>query len=640
MAIRDTTYYGWEDLYVLQSKANEVLSGPSIVDAAHCPATDRVYLLVRATTYNPSTGESTGATPMILRSEDKGLTWERILRIESLNHMNGIACDAYGSVYVCGHSGIWDPTMTFIQDSFGAIWKSETGETGSFYQVDAQSENGDSSYGGITVDRSTGNIYAVLDENGNALKVRASTTGESGSFVDYFHNVPSQQVNAVDIEARDGRVACTAVEFFFPPGLAEGQMWLSEDGTSGSFTQEGGTSSVQPYVAIAFPGEIHINKDKTVFYPVVVDTVDPNQIENKMLSHSVGDSFAKELETFASGNSADNLCFGTSDNAVYWTGISEEVFVESNQYILRSEDGTSGSFIERLGWTNQATSLKRQTFATSVVDDDDTIYIFFRELPPGTTSEARVGVKRGRRVANSASLAPRMLGTSFGYVHAEPTGTLQPVEKFKLNNVSEFSHGGGIGQMRNLVLGTVESGKIGKDDDSLIQVRQFGSIVRVFWPRQDSTVEEVPIRGYGDASIGQRAGKLLTGFEPGDIHDVTEHDHLALYCYLTKAVSGTLDDVEIRIERRPLKSTGFAVDQAIEYETSGSVTVAKLRDLIYKKEIDYGDLSMREIGFPIDVPLSNVKEVRISCKQSNGQSLDENKNFIVWGRLIKSEEET
>jgi len=137
-----------------------------------------------------------------------------------------------------------------------------------------------------------------------------------------------------------------------------------------------------------------------------------------------------------------------------------------------------------------------------------------------------------------------------------------------------------------------------------------------------------------------RAGKLTTIFDAGDNHDVTKHDHLALYCYLRKEVSGTLDDVEIRIERRPLRSTGFAIEQSIEYETSGSVTVAKLKDMVYKKEIDYGDLAMREIGFSIDVPLSNVKEVRISCKHTSGQTEDINKNFVVWGRLIKSDEET
>ena len=81
-------------------------------------------------------------------------------------------------------------------------------------------------------------------------------------------------------------------------------------------------------------------------------------------------------------------------------------------------------------------------------------------------------------------------------------------------------------------------------------------------------------------------------------------------------------------------------EQTIEYETSGNITYAKLKDLIYTKEIDYGDLSIREIGYPIDIPLSNVKEVRISAKHRYGQSEDKNKNFIVWGRFIKSEEET
>jgi hypothetical protein len=59
--------------------------------------------------------------------------------------------------------------------------------------------------------------------------------------------------------------------------------------------------------------------------------------------------------------------------------------------------------------------------------------------------------------------------------------------------------------------------------------------------------------------------------------------------------------------------------------------------LQYKKEINYGDLSVTEIGWPIDIPLTNVKEVRISAKHQNGQLDDHNANFIVYGRFIKAD---
>lgn len=93
----------------------------------------------------------------------------------------------------------------------------------------------------------------------------------------------------------------------------------------------------------------------------------------------------------------------------------------------------------------------------------------------------------------------------------------------------------------------------------------------------------------------------------------------------------------IQVERKPLNNVGFTTEQAVSYSVSGSIAEARLRDVNFMKEIDYGDLSLKEIGWPIDVPLTNVKQIRISAKHKNGQSAEENKNFIVYARLIKGD---
>jgi hypothetical protein len=205
------------------------------------------------------------------------------------------------------------------------------------------------------------------------------------------------------------------------------------------------------------------------------------------------------------------------------------------------------------------------------------------------------------------------------------------------NNIAEFPHSCGIFQMPSMILGSQTTGKIGNTEDSIIQVNHFGSVVHVMWPSQSDT--EGLIKGFGDFSAGERSGKLTTEFQPGTSYNVTEHDHLSLYCYVKKEFSGTLDDVIIMVERKPLKNLGYAPEHAIEYLVSGSKVEGILRDIEYKKSINYGDLSITEIGFPIDIPLTNVREARVKAKHRVGQA-EENKNLIIWGRLIKADKNT
>lgn len=259
------------------------------------------------------------------------------------------------------------------------------------------------------------------------------------------------------------------------------------------------------------------------------------------------------------------------------------------------------------------------------------------------------------RAYNARSFASRMLATSVAYsVGVDPIGgsdyptlgvfsnqmsyrTIAASTLYRLNNIAEFPHYGGVFQMRNIIIGTQTSGKIGKSEDSIVRVRYVGSVVQVMWP--DQSLLDAPVQGFGELSIGQSPGKLDTSFTFGSLIDVTQYDHMSLYCYALKQVSGTLDDIVIQVNRRPLSSIGFATDQTVEYSTSGSYTEARYKDMLHTKQVDYGDLTPPTVSYVIDLPLQNVREVRIGARLKNGQS-DANQNFLVYGRFIKSATET
>lgn len=210
-------------------------------------------------------------------------------------------------------------------------------------------------------------------------------------------------------------------------------------------------------------------------------------------------------------------------------------------------------------------------------------------------------------------------------------------------NWRENTHSMGVFQMPYHLIGTTDSGKIGNTEDDIVQVNYIGSFVQIMWPNQGTT--EVSTIGLGDASTAQKIGTLSTTFSPGhfastkDPNSDKHFDHMTLYCYGLKRETGTSDFIEIKVERRPLNSLPFTSDAMIEYTTSGSFATAEVKTLVYKHEVDYSDLTIPEISFPIDIPLTNTKDIRISVRHANGQSAN-NSNFIVWGRFIRSYEET
>lgn len=338
--------------------------------------------------------------------------------------------------------------------------------------------------------------------------------------------------------------------------------------------------------------------------------------------------------TWGSASFSKSIFFGiafASGNIPYVFGYSGSA--EDNSSKLLTKKCAFAGLMPALSWSNPIDLLNFGRFNRSYIDKDDNIFIVGQQNDKGI-------IRRGRLTANSASLGPRMLSPTIGYVFSESIINNQTVmdERFKLNNISEFPHSEGIFQMKNMVLGTVDSGRVGKTDDSIIQVNYIGSFVKILWPRQD---QDIFIQGYGDFAAGQKPGKLTTEWQSGEFIDVSKDkfDHVALYGYGLKVISGTMDSILLRIERRPLRNVGFTIEKAVEHTISGSYVESIYRDQIHRLDIDYGDLSIKEITWPIDVPLENVKELRISTRLKNGQNDDKNSSFVIYGRFIRSKEE-
>jgi hypothetical protein len=626
MGIRDTTYYGWVNFAAAESSPESKLTVVAANSVAHDSLNDILYVAGWQNRSGPIEG-------VVYRSLDKGETWSTVDTYTGGTPINqDIAIDSSGAVWVVGsNAGAW------------VVRKSPTGASGTFDYIENFIVGGTSSTPIAVAIDSADSVYVIgyetVSGESSNWTIRKSTTGLSGS----FETIGSlDRDNSVDL-ARD--IAIDSQDNIYVVGTetvsGESYNWVvlrSTTGESGSFS----------YVD-------SMNRDNNLDVPFAVE-VDSQGAVYVAGYETVGGSRYWVVRKSATGASGT---FDYVDSVEEATAQARAIAVDSQDsvYVLgsyppsvgfldhwalrRSPQGASGTFETVENFLNETENRPGEVFYPGynaptaahqlVIDGEDFIYGVAQ-----STFGNRAVCRRGKRAVNSSSLGPRMLATSIGYVHTEISGVL--TEKFKLNNLTEFPHAGGIFQMPNLVLGTTDSGQTGNTEDSIVQVNYFGSVVKVLWPKQKD--QNQIVKGFGDVSAGQRAGKLSTQFEPGDFVDVSEFDHLSLYCYLLKNESGSLDNVDIKIERRPLRSTGFSTEQTVEYSASGSVTIAELKDLVYRKQIDYGDLDIKEIGYPIDVPLTNVREVRISAKHVTGQSSEENKNFIVWGRLINSEEET
>jgi len=596
MGIRDTSYYGWRNVDEYQP----TVSGSAEANYTSV-ATDSSGTLYACGTQRDAIGSH---RVMVRKSIDRGSTWDNVLVTSSFSVGNSekIRVDSFDRIYVVGYEKPRTISRSFIFRS------SDRGETWSnLYNFSPAPGWAVGDKTSDVVADSDGKLYCIVNpvSNGSSSKFYSSDddgltwTGEAALpssyqgfslVVDSSDNIWTS-ANHYIYNATHGDV-CKVFRF-------DGSSWNEEDSYSA------------PDVEAIYVGDIFFPTDKSDY------------ILTSYSSTNVGYPCVRRL----SSASWSTDCTGSFSGGVFASDSKDDVFVFSKEAVPKKRIGAE--IWESIDWQSGSVDPGDGLGRGIVVYDDD---IFLA----GQANGNKATIRKGRLTANSCSLGPSMLSPSFGYVLSEFSGSTN--EGFKLNNISEFPHSSGLFQMKNMVLGTQDVGTVGNTEDNIIQINHFGSIVKIMWPKQADQI--VQVGGFGDSSAGQRSGKLSDSFVFGDFVDVTEHDHLSLYCYLRKQVSGSLDSVEITVERRPLKSVGFTTEQTIEYEVTGSVTYANLTDLRYKKEIDYADLDIKEIGYPIDIPLINVRELRIAAKHTTGQTEELNKNFIVWGRLIKSEEET
>lgn len=654
MSIRDTTYYGWKDILDTSrysvpfnnSVPPSACSNFYIWDFAVSPLTSSLMYAVGSCTRLVSSAKWT-----TFRSDDSGQNWS-IVDIDPGNaeysFATGLDFDLSGNVYVCG-------TATHGSQRKFTVRKSLTGLSGTWTTIDSYFPNNEYGIAGaasspacfdIVVNRLSGSVYICggMDGDDGGWLVRYSPDGSSGSFSNIFGYYHAG--GADHIPYTIGLVKSANAEVLLIGGL------------SGSNNSVIFSSSVS--IPAVHSGNIKLlsaSRDGEGFrdfaisgstvYAVYGGTSIEGGFDYRLLKSTNSGSTWSQFDVIFNALTGANESMGLSvavnpdGSSVYSSGYIQPSGKRGAFFLRRSDNGSAFSEI----FQGDSVANLGSTINKIFIDSNDFIYLCGIskgtpndvEYNQGSTANASVKgfVSRGVRAANSSSLGPRMLATSFNYVRAELSGTTY--DQYKLNNVSEFPHAGGFFQMPNMVLGTKTAGKIGDSDDNIIQVKHIGSVVEVMWPKQDSLTR--PIKGFGDFSAGERSGKLSTTFQPGKSVDVTEFDHMSLYCYLSKEVSGTLDDIIITVERKPLTNAAFAVDQSIDYAISGSKTEGRLRDIEYKKEVDYGDLSINKIGFPLDVPLTNVKEVRVSARHKTGQS-EENKNLIIWGRFIRSSKDT
>jgi len=671
MGIRDTSYYDWQNVYGIGNSLSPVVFTGSIMDFVTTASFDALALdpvsggiyVGGGVNYSGALGAGSSPIPYwhIIRSLDNGTTWSVVDQIVS-GSVSDIGIYKDGTIIATGYeysgSGggatpVWTTRKSHVTAS--TSWATVN-------RVNLSASNTGSSFGKAIAFGISGAIYI-----GGSYQKEA---GGSAGWLVRRSNVsnPSSWVTILDSGSANNPTSIRDVAVRANDMITGGQeLWLVGERGTGS-----GLAAISVMTSSDDVNFKKIFSASTFDEPSIgrAIAIDPNTRDVYFSTlHSIAGTYDR-LRIFSANFISNPRPFQANQFGQVWEDTNSrwldftkfDLVYSGTLYYTFAAQHTGIGLDRDTRWEMircKHTSLSKSS------DMENVMLMLGAQFPRGNLTSSEGGAlgvrnengkevvyvagmggldtgssfrrftaitRKGARTANSSTLGPTMLATSVEYVRTEANGFLE--KAIKLNNVSEYSHGGGALQMKNIIIGTTDTGKFGKTDDSIIQVKYIGSVVHVLWPKQQD--QSIPVKGFGDFSIGQRAGKLTTDFQPGDNQDVTDFDHLALYCYLRKEVSGTLDDVIVSIERKPLTSVGFATEQSIDYAVSGSKVEARLRDIEYKKQIDYGDLSIREIGFPIDIPLINIKEVRLSVRHRVGQT-EENKNLIIWGRFIKSD---
>lgn len=619
MGIRDFTHYGWKNLKFKPSyNASDIVVDSSGTvyalwgNVASLPATSSL-ILEKSTDF----GVSWSQCDMMLLSDSGGVS---VLSAPAAPKGRALFCDNNDNIYYAGvYTSVVSRTNSLIRRSLdrGITWQT-------VFQTNMT--NNSDTFKIVDMVQDSTNTWYCLASSGSSTNKRAmilsSSTGASGT----WGIVDAQQASGTTVSACIFLVSSGSTKFYGQTAVSGATNVIAVRSGSGASGTWGFTDYVNPTITVNAYQQAYCDDVGNVFYT----HVSGSGINGGLI-------LRKSVSGGASGSWVSNTIYtnGLSDptqTITFLTGSTRlNSFYLANYFATFYATHSTGSGI------SQSFSRSYTMMPFSFALDQKNAFVYYSN---------NNYILRGIRTANSSSIGPSTFAPSFQAALNEFTGSFSfgiPTYPFTndgafLANVSEFPHSQGLWQMKNTVLGTLSSGKIGSNENAIIQVKHIGSTVQIMWPRQINA--DSSVKGYGDLSVGQSVGKLTNTFDPGDFIDVTEFDHMSLYCYLRKQASGTLDDVVIQIERKPLTNIGFTTEQTVAYSTSGSFTEARLRDLLFKKQIDYGDLSITEIGYPIDIPLTNIKQVRISARHASGQVDDKNKNLVVYGRFIKSSKDT
>src|SRR3990167_3164225 len=558
MGIRNTSYYGWNTIETFHPVS------PGLVSASYTGITsDSSGTLYACGWASISSSFFTGSA-FIRRSKNDGKTWDTVYSTSSagtgVGHINNKALSIGVSqndiIYCITH--FWLPSnASFVISSsdHGATW----GQQGVFIN-DVTSPFTDTKPGlafntasMVFVTETAQRVYSSSD-NGSTWGSQGVFDAPDDAFASGIAVAPNQTVYIV------GGGGGAPLEIL--KSTNHGVTW----------------TNVQPSPITNNP----------YLLDVVVDS--QNRVFVAAISSSVADDSTNNCTILSSSDAGTSWRSASIDSGL-GPHIPYAIRVDSkdNIYVFgltgsnRDSENTKWYATRSPGfgknWNNKSIDIFDSARALGAfIDTKDNIYVVGRR-------SSKAIIRKGSLTANSASIGPRMLNSSFGYVIEEFSGSA--IEKFRLNNISEFPHSSGLYQMKNIVLGTTTRGKAGRSDDSIIQISHIGSFVKVLWPRADADIE---VRGIGE-SIGQKAGSLATDWQPGDFIDVSSgsFDSLSLHCYVLVGISGTSDDALIKIETRPLRDLSFTIDQTIEQTISSSLATEKIyRDDIHRKTIKIG----------------------------------------------------
>lgn len=301
------------------------------------------------------------------------------------------------------------------------------------------------------------------------------------SFVEITPNVASSNYNKIDIDSSGNLFCIKSARLIFSS---------SDAGLSWGYRNVGPGTTDQPTdIAVSYDDKIFVTYATALNLDVVsiIRLTNSGSSASTVLSTMNGaisgltiDKMNKSVFAFTGTNNVfENTYFLSSSNdGTSWKGTNSAIDLGSIDFKIKSSERGDVYAVGLAGMDNAFESSTKFPIYVSMsgtgiwtlksvftassdtiinqfhIDSKDNLYLV------GQTGKFAFA-RRGHLMANSESLGPRMLNTSFGYTYFDSlTSSILGTSAsgtFTLNNVSEFPHSSGLFQMPNMVLGTKTS---------------------------------------------------------------------------------------------------------------------------------------------------------------------------------------